>query len=114
MKLQHAKPAEGRDGCAHVQYVKCIALAQCSTPCLMQTLVALPPAPVQAEAELDALRSELQQQQADLARRAASLAAAAKEGAAQVGLPSRAGSCGWCALSQLCASSHMLSMVLPD
>jgi multidrug resistance efflux pump len=49
----------------------------------------LPAAPVQAEAELDALRAELQQQQADLARRAASLAAAAKEGAAQVGLPSK-------------------------
>lgn len=43
-------------------------------------------AAAQAEAELDALRAELQQQQADLARRAVSLAAAAKEGAAQVSL----------------------------
>jgi multidrug resistance efflux pump len=56
--------------------------------------MALPAAPVQAEAELDALRSELQQQQADLARRAASLAAAAKEGAAQVRLPFSPARCG--------------------
>jgi hypothetical protein len=40
--------------------------------------------PAEAEAELEALRIELDQQQADLARRAAALAAAAKEGAAQV------------------------------
>eukprot|EP00775_Hariotina_reticulata_P005759 gene5759-5999_t len=38
---------------------------------------------VQAEAELEGLRMELDQQQADLARRAAALAVAAKEGAAQ-------------------------------
>jgi Tfp pilus assembly protein PilV len=48
------------------------------------------PAPAQAEAELDALRVELQQQQAELSRRAEALAAAAKEGAAQVGW-----SCFW-------------------
>jgi hypothetical protein len=50
----------------------------------MNAMVASCAAELQAEAELDALRSELQQQQAELARRAASLAAAAKEGAAQV------------------------------
>lgn len=38
----------------------------------------------QAESELEALRSELQQQQQELSKRAEALAAAAKEGAAQV------------------------------
>jgi hypothetical protein len=38
----------------------------------------------QAEAELEALRSELQQQQQELSKRAEALAAAAKQGAAQV------------------------------
>lgn len=38
----------------------------------------------QAEAELEALRSELQQQQQELSKRAEALAAAAREGAAQV------------------------------
>jgi hypothetical protein len=39
---------------------------------------------LQAESELEALRSELQQQQQELSKRAEALAAAAKEGAAQV------------------------------
>lgn len=38
----------------------------------------------QAEAELEALRSELQQQQLELSKRAEALATAAKEGAVQV------------------------------
>ena len=39
---------------------------------------------LQAEQELEALRHELQQQQHELSKRAEALAAAAKEGAAQV------------------------------
>jgi len=39
---------------------------------------------LQAEHELEALRYELQQQQQELSKRAEALAAAAKEGAAQV------------------------------
>jgi multidrug resistance efflux pump len=69
--------------------------------------MALPTAPVQAEAELDALRSELQQQQADLARRAASLAAAAKEGAAQVGCPLNAAG----GLADLRCRSHIHEII---
>lgn len=46
----------------------------------------------QAEAELEALRSELQQQQQELSKRAEALAAAAKEGAAQVRPNTLAGS----------------------
>lgn len=60
--LTHARKSANRDACAvcRVQYS------------------------FQAESELEALRSELQQQQQELSKRAEALAVAAKEGAAQV------------------------------
>jgi cell division FtsZ-interacting protein ZapD len=89
----------------------------------------------QAEAELEALRSELQQQQQELSKRAEALAAAAKEGAAQVRPTTTAGSgcdfniptaafywgpsksnthqCGVCQLTQaVCYLSHALFVAL--